>query len=532
MTRSVWVGGMAGILMLATACSDSALYHPPEPEYPAIEVDPLLLEFGTLELGSSLAQEVMISNVGQAKLEVSALHLDADHGFTFDAESPPIVLDPYGVSLVTLEFAPINGADIAGVFHVISNDPDEPDTQVQLHGAGMGVAIQIDPSVWDFGEFGVGCEQAADIAVRSVGTSPLTIDGFDFHATPTGNEMGYSTADLMPGMVLDPGDEATVTIHFNPSDIEAYEGLLTVTSNDPGMPEAEGVQYGEGVGGDWYTDEFVQEGNNWTDILWVVDNSCSMEDEQNQLGDDFSNFYSIINNAGVDFRIATVTTDDGHFVGNTPVLDSSTPNGAQVFADNCSLGTDGNTTEQGLKYGWEALQMALGGTPPNGSFYRPQAGLRVIFVSDEPDGSGSWSSYVANYQGLKANPNHVILSAICGTDGVDATWCNGAGGSAMAGTGYVDATNATGGILGSICDSSWATTLTNMGWQSMSLADTLPLTHEPIPSTITVEVNGVLQQVGWAYDANVNAVILEPDFVPDDGDEITITYQLPGSCNG
>ena len=38
------------------------------------------------------------------------------------------------------------------------------------------------------------------------------------------------------------------------------------------------------------TDSFVQQGNNWADVLWVVDNSCSMEDEQGLLGDDFSYF--------------------------------------------------------------------------------------------------------------------------------------------------------------------------------------------------------------------------------------------------
>jgi len=297
--------------------------------------------------------------------------------------------------------------------------------------------------------------------------------------------------------------------------------------------EATAAQTGEGEGGDWVTDEFIQEGNFQTDILWVVDNSCSMSEEQSTLGDDFVSFHGIVAAQGVDYRIAVVTTDDEDFVGSTKVIDSSTPSGAQVFAANCHLGTNGSGTERGLRYGWEALEKAVLNQSPNHDFYRANAGLRVVFVTDENDqSSSSWSTYLGYYQGLKLNPNHVILSAICGTDGLNAQSCNGAGGDANAGTGYVDVVNATGGILASICDSDWSQALTNMGWQSLSLADTLALSEEPIPSTITVEINGVGLSQGWYYDSVINAVILEPDYVPEDGDVIHVTYQTVGDCSG
>ncbi|MDP7113172.1 MAG: hypothetical protein QGH45_14460, partial [Myxococcota bacterium] len=211
----------------------------------------------------------------------------------------------------------------------------------------------------------------------------------------------------------------------------------------------------------------------------------------------------------------------------------STTNGAAVFADNCNVGIGGSWDEMGLKFGWDALQLAVGNTPPNNNFWREDAGLRVIFVSDEMDVSpGDWSDYVNDYQSLKADPSTVILSAICGTDGTQADPCWGAGGQAMGGHGYVDAVNATGGILGSICESDWSTTLTSLAWNSMSLTDTLELSQPPIPSTISVKVNTVQLNQGWAYQSPINAVVLEPDYIPDNGDEIEVHYQVPEGCSG
>jgi hypothetical protein len=179
--------------------------------------------------------------------------------------------------------------------------------------------------------------------------------------------------------------------------------------------------------------------------------------------------------------------------------------------------------------------MAVNGTPPNTGFYRQDAGLRVVFVSDEPDQSGSWSTYLTNYQSLKANPAHVILSSVVGTDGMVAQSCNGAGGNAYPGDGYVEVANATGGILASICQGDWSQTLTQLGWLSLSLADTFPLSHEPVPSTIEVKVNGIDVTTGWVFDPNVDvfgAVIFEPNYVPEDGDTVDISYGTPGTCEG
>jgi hypothetical protein len=131
---------------------------------------------------------------------------------------------------------------------------------------------------------------------------------------------------------------------------------------------------------------------------------------------------------------------------------------------------------------------------------------------------------------MKANPDHVIMSAICGTNGYQAASCVGPGGSADPGTGYVDVANATGGVLGTICDSDWSTALANIGWISVTLADTFTLTQTPVAQTIEVYVNGSQLMAGWSYDVGLNAVVFDPAYVPANGDSVDIHYGYAGPC--
>jgi len=57
------------------------------------------------------------------------------------------------------------------------------------------------------------------------------------------------------------------------------------------------------------TDVFVQETRNTVDILLVVDNSCSMIDEQAKLAGNFQSFIDAFIDADVDYQIGVVTTD-------------------------------------------------------------------------------------------------------------------------------------------------------------------------------------------------------------------------------
>ncbi len=500
---------------------------------PDIDVDPWTVDFGDVKIYTSASELVTISNVGTDDLDLYALTLAGDPEFSIVSNPQGSLVAPGASVLLEVGFEPHSQFAFNGLVDIESNDPDEPEVTVDLIGAGTTPLINLDPPYHYFGATMAGCEETVDVAVQSVGTAPLGLFGQTYTTTPGATmvaDTGTLDSYIANGTELPPGDEIIVTVSFVPDDVLQFSGTLTVNSDDPYNPYVGADQDGDGDSGGNFQDTYVQQGNNWSDVLWVVDNSCSMEEEQGKLGDDFSYFYSIINNAGVDYHLSTVTTDNAGFTGVYTVIYPTTPNGAQVFEQNCNVGTNGSWTEQGLKFGYDALVWARNNQAPNQNFWRDDAGLRVVYVSDEEDQSGSWSSYLSYYQAMKANPDHVILNAIVGTDGYSAVTCSGLGGMAYPGTGYVDVANSTGGVLASICDNDWSTALTNLAWITINLADTFTLTYQAIPNTIEVYVNHVQAIGGWSYDAGLNAVVFDPAYVPDDGELIEIMYEYFGSC--
>ncbi|MED5374774.1 MAG: lamin tail domain-containing protein [Myxococcota bacterium] len=70
-----------------------------------------------------------------------------------------------------------------------------------------------------------------------------------------------------------------------------------------------------------HTDIFQQNGRNQVDVLLVVDNSCSMFEEQDKLASNFDSFIQYFEGVDVEYQIAVTTTDtvqeqfSGKFVG-------------------------------------------------------------------------------------------------------------------------------------------------------------------------------------------------------------------------
>jgi hypothetical protein len=104
---------------------------------PDIEVTPVTLRFGTDAYGSSgsATRTLSVRNVGNATLTVRALVVvGPDRGSFAPAFDGPVALDPGERRAVTVSFeAPESGSEPRfATMHVLSDDPDEPQTNVWL----------------------------------------------------------------------------------------------------------------------------------------------------------------------------------------------------------------------------------------------------------------------------------------------------------------------------------------------------------------------------------------------------------------
>jgi len=527
-------------------CSDNSLRkiedppEPPPPPNPQLEVysddqlNPSLIDYGNINVGNDSIQVVTLESVGDDAIHINDIKIDGSGGFFMEniTDLQPL-LQPGEMWELKLAYRPEFDESAAAQLVVYSNDADEPEHKVTLFAEGLAPVIEIHPPSFSFGDFEIGCYNDIDIFIGNVGRAPLEIIDIWLDDTSSAGEF-LQLNGVAPGTVILPNGWTASSVLYEPADAIADFGQLHVESNDPLNPDAQASLTGMGHYDAVLIDTYLQEGNNQTDILWVVDNSCSMYQEQNTLAANFSSFVSIIQSQNVDYQIGVVSTDvgdNGALQGSIPIITPATPDPAQEFAANVNLGTHGSGWEKGMDSAWLALQpgiLASGGL--NAGFLRPLAGLRIIFVSDENDSSNSLSgvpAYVSFYQGLKGDPAMVVTSDITG--GV--TGCQGPGGYASLGSDYIAATNLTGGISASICDSNWSGIMNNLAWMSVSLSDSFGLMEpNPIPNTIVVYLDGVIVNTGWVYDAFNNAIIFDVDHIPPDQTQVDIEYAIYGDC--
>jgi hypothetical protein len=277
---------------------------------------------------------------------------------------------------------------------------------------------------------------------------------------------------------------------------------------------------------DGYT-EWTQEPNNEIDILFVVDNSSSMEDEQAALATGFQSFMAAMGENN-DYQIGVVSTsvdyndlNTGVLISNDgdpqPWIDIYDPDPTGHFARLSALGTGGSDKEKGLEVAALALSDAMVVTGPNAGFLRAAAKLLVVVVSDEEDCSdaGTLESYpasacytekdqltpvaslVEDISDAKDDGDDAIIHVIVGTE--DSTCAD-----AYPGRRYMEAAAYTGGLIGDICNGDWSGVLQDLGLNASGVKTSFRLDEPAVPESLAVFVDDkeIAENAnnGWTYD--------------------------------
>jgi hypothetical protein len=272
------------------------------------------------------------------------------------------------------------------------------------------------------------------------------------------------------------------------------------------------------------TDTFTQNvaSNAKLDILWMVDDSGSMSDEQASLARNFSIFISDFITRGIDFNMAITTTDpgasrEGNLRGDVAKLNSvyAQANSADFmnyFQNTIKVGINGSGSEQGLRTSRAAIMKNAA------QFMRQDAFLVIIVLSDEEDQSPeSTQFYVDYFKSLKANSGMVKVHSI-----VQSTMP--LVGSESLGYRYQEASRQTGGKSYSI-KSDFAQSLQDMGEKIVTLVDSFGLSKEPTSNAARVFVNGIEIFLGYTFDAQTRTLHFDNSAVPIVGSSIEVRYE-------
>ncbi len=513
------------------------------------EVAPQSLNFGVVERGRQTRRAFEIRNTGQNDCLVTGVRLVPEATapeFTLpDGDVMSLRIPAGSATTIPVGFSPTRSAAFAGRAEFSISSPTTPYSEVVLAGSGADAVLLITPNDLDFGLIGVGCNaREREVTIYNTGSSPAQI-------TSIGLASPGSTAFTVRGLpaplpasplTLAPGGSASFRVGFRAAASSEYAAAVEINGSFNGMPVSYIVALeGEGAIDARQTDLFDQLGRPKADILFVIDNSGSMGEEQDGLSANLGVFLQFAQAQQIDYQIAVTTTDveggeDGRFVpinGNPSdriVRPTTQPSPEAVFAQNVNVGTIGSANEQGLEAAYLALSNPLI-FGHNAGFIREDAVLSVIIVSDEQDYSPNVVDFYINFllsiKGFRNN-NLFSLSAIVGDE---VGGCTGPGGSADTGSRYIAAALRTGGVFQSICISDWSRALEDLSSSAFGFKSRFFLSNQPVVSSVRVTVDGVVVEaasamgtINWAYEFSTNSINFTPFATPEPGAEITVEY--------
>ncbi len=276
----------------------------------------------------------------------------------------------------------------------------------------------------------------------------------------------------------------------------------------------------------------------------------------------------------------------GDGVGPNPsgvfVILSTTPNLDSVFVNNATTGINGSGDERAFSSMRDALN-----SPLNAGFLRANSFFAIVILSDEddfsnanrsesswgnnaaadhcyydttmdtasttaysgpnhvstcarlspqtpPDTVGSYESYLDTLTQSTGSSRRYNVNAITVLDGAcqlshSQDPSNGdAGFVTVIGQRYIQMSNDTNGVTGSICDASYAAALSNISNQITVLSTQFYLSRIPQVSSISVWVNGVMipqdPNNGWTYSSSSNSIQFHGTATPPQNAKINVNF--------
>ena len=508
-------------LLALLSCNDYTMTGKPSEQ--DILAFPGHINFGHLESGQETGlEEFAVINSGQSDLVITTPVLVSGND-RFSLGGVPDqqwTIAPQEHIVFEVSYVPETFESNGGYIEIASDDPDTPLVIVTLEGYGDAPVMTVGPLEFDYGDISIGCDNEERVTITNDGNLPLVVDSITQMVTQPADIIMEFGSLSPPPWVIDPGLSLDFLISYIPTDIGADESLVEITGNDPYTPEVEVIQYGDGDVEKWFSETHIQEEIPILDILWVVDDSGSMYGFQNHLASNINLFVQAFMATGADYRMAVVTTTYSQ-IGN--IITNHTPFPGLAIANEVVVGVGGSGMEMGLQRSKDALSNSAS-AGPGGNFFREDAQLVVIYVSDEPDYSGSWTNFTGFFDNIKPAGDFIPYAIIGDPPGGCQVPPRT---NAMYGEGYWDLVNHYGGSWYSICAADWGVQLQTMANQMAGRSAYELAERDPIEDTITVSVNGQIV-TDWEYDANTNTVRFASGHVPEPGQTIDIDYAVWG----
>jgi hypothetical protein len=208
-------------------------------------VDPGSVDFGTIAVGGTAEQPLVVTNTSDGLLRLVA-DIDGDGAFTLTESSVAIAPDEDAV--LTVQFEAGASQLYTGDLALVSADDDT--VIVPLSGAGDGATtgptdtgsgtdtgtpvegapnLTVSPGSYDFSQVDLGNVGTTTFTLRNTGDEDLLVSDLRF-SDPA---FAVTSSTMSLPQIIHPSGSESATVAFSPAAIRTYNGTLSVTSDDP-----------------------------------------------------------------------------------------------------------------------------------------------------------------------------------------------------------------------------------------------------------------------------------------------------------
>jgi hypothetical protein len=256
----------------------------------------------------------------------------------------------------------------------------------------------------------------------------------------------------------------------------------------------------------WVDHFFQPTSANGVDILWVIDMSGSMQDNEEKLLAGIEAMMKSLPASG--WRLNMISNSPNAVIQDQqfPLVPGDTFQDAKDMYDNVVQGT--------LEMGFDSLEEYMFSNPYAPTWMRYDAALLVVFVSDEEDQSNmTVTEFVTWY--ANARQNVYLADSQCPQNN-----------SVFIGYNSMEATRYFGGVIVDICSDDWSAGVTDASVQ-VEPYESYELSHTPSDrDSIRVFIDGVPNN-DWHFVKTENVVYF--DVIPEPGTLVEMVYDYDGS---
>ena len=202
------------------------------------QVDPALLNFGSVPVGGSRDMTVKVYNFGSESCNIWSWEMmpGSDPGFLPAGSAfPPPDVDPGMFHEITVSFQPETGGVLNGEMEIKGgeNPFQTQKLYVDMTGGGESARMCINPTVLNYGVVAVGQHRDMSFEITSCASGNLKVRQIVFDGVNP--DFTFAAAPGTP-FTLPAGQSRTISVRYSPSDPGADFGRVLVSGNDDTNP--------------------------------------------------------------------------------------------------------------------------------------------------------------------------------------------------------------------------------------------------------------------------------------------------------